>query len=1341
MRRHITTLLLLFLCFYMSAYESNNFNTLDVKSGISDNYIQKILRDKYGFMWFATKNGLDRYDGYHFKQYTTRHLGTYDNSIEWISEDASGTIWIKTPVNYCFYDREKDIFNNDLSKKFNNLDIKESISQFFIDADKNIWFITENSILYYRFSEDKLSRYEKHPDQEILDLTCRSGNVYFLLSNGTISSINRHTNTIENITSINLRHALTHHIYIDTEQRLWLYATHGSDLICYSTKERRWIDYPGKKDITKTKTIITNVEDDGKGNIWIGTDNKGIIVSSIDKEKISHIYKKSDKLFSLPNNHITCFFKDEKDIMWIGTSKQGVTYTCLNSINFENHLCTYKEDVSSLLEDNNGNLWLGYDGEGIACCNKNGTYNNFRATEGAIPSDIIVCSFLDSKNRIWWGSFGEGPFYYKDGRFVYLRKEMESDNSEFPLYIRRITEDKNGNLWFATFTQGLFCMEKNGSFTNYNNKNSKITTNYIADLSYSEGSKVFIGTSSGLFNIDIYTREIEEMTTTENGDNIILEDFVNCLYSDSQNMLWIGGRKGLNIYDRKNEIIYTLSTQNGLSNNNIRAIQEDENKNIWVATDHGITHINIFRDHLSDDYKFLCFPYFEEDGIGNYTFNNFSILCNRSNSILIGGSGGYLKIDSDISNFRSFDQKIIFTGLYLENKIMNVGEKSSDGRVILKKNILLLDDITLDYSDKNFALEVSAMDYANNHKLQYMYRFSDKDEWMKLEGNRIYFNKLSPGTYFLQVKVNEMHSYKSNTPTYFTIHVKPPFWFSITAYFIYICIMISVIIFFVMRMFDRHKRMLDKQRKEMEIIQKHEMDEEKIKFFTNISHDIRTPLSLIITPLEKLMAQKNGNSQTDELNLIHRNAVILMDEVNQLLDFRKIDQKKMQVNYSFCNFSAFVSELCDSMKELFIRQNIKFNIEIKESDIDTCIDKNKMKRVVMNILSNAIKYNSENGSVNLILEKINSDNNKEEIRITISDTGIGIKDENKEKIFDRFFQENKSDTPYVGSGIGLHIVKEYLTLHKGKIRVEDNNPRGSVFIMTFPIMSKEDIDPALLTEMNTAEQTAVTEKPVSIPVNGDKITLLIVEDNIDLRTFLFNCFKDRYNIFEASDGLEALEILSQNSIQLVVSDVMMPNMDGMELCQKIKKDIRFSHIPVILLTARTAEEHVLSGLKEGADDYITKPFNLEILTLRIEKILKWSASNHENFRSIDISPAEITVSKLDEQLIEKAIKTVEDNIDNSDFSVEELSSAVGMSRGHLYKKLTAITGKTPIEFIRILRLKRGKQLLEESQMSISEVAYQVGLSPKQFSKYFKEEYGAIPSSYKKDITVNIDITE
>ena len=395
----------------------------------------------------------------------------------------------------------------------------------------------------------------------------------------------------------------------------------------------------------------------------------------------------------------------------------------------------------------------------------------------------------------------------------------------------------------------------------------------------------------------------------------------------------------------------------------------------------------LFRSHLSDDYKFLCFPYFEEDGIGNYTFNNFSILCNRSNSILIGGSGGYLKIDSDISNFRSFDQKIIFTGLYLENKIMNVGEKSSDGRVILKKNILLLDDITLDYSDKNFALEVSAMDYANNHKLQYMYRFSDKDEWMKLEGNRIYFNKLSPGTYFLQVKVNEMHSYKSNTPTYFTIHVKPPFWFSITAYFIYICIMISVIIFFVMRMFDRHKRMLDKQRKEMEIIQKHEMDEEKIKFFTNISHDIRTPLSLIITPLEKLMAQKNGNSQTDELNLIHRNAVILMDEVNQLLDFRKIDQKKMQVNYSFCNFSAFVSELCDSMKELFIRQNIKFNIEIKESDIDTCIDKNKMKRVVMNILSNAIKYNSENGSVNLILEKINSDNNKEEIRITISDTG------------------------------------------------------------------------------------------------------------------------------------------------------------------------------------------------------------------------------------------------------------------------------------------------------------------------------------------------------------------
>lgn len=334
------------------------------------------------------------------------------------------------------------------------------------------------------------------------------------------------------------------------------------------------------------------------------------------------------------------------------------------------------------------------------------------------------------------------------------------------------------------------------------------------------------------------------------------------------------------------------------------------------------------------------------------------------------------------------------------------------------------------------------------------------------------------------------------------------------------------------------------------------------------------------------------------------------------------------------------------------------------------------------------------------------------VRIQVADTGIGIKDENKEKVFDRFFQEQHAATTYVGSGIGLHIVKEYVTLHQGTIRITDNRPQGSIFVITLPVVG------------GTNE-----ERQLCHGSQEEGISVLVVEDNDDFRRFLVGCLKEHYQVFEASNGKEALEILSQQSVQMVISDVMMPVMDGLELCHAVKTDIRFSHIPVILLTARTAEEHVLGGLREGADDYITKPFNLDILLLRIQKLLQWTQSNHEKFGKMEVSPSEITISSLDEQLIEKAIRIVEENMDNSEFSVEELSAQIGISRSGLYKKLMSITGKSPLEFMRILRLKRGKQLLEKSQLSISQIAYQVGLSPKQFAKYFKEEYGCLPSEY------------
>lgn len=500
-----------------------------------------------------------------------------------------------------------------------------------------------------------------------------------------------------------------------------------------------------------------------------------------------------------------------------------------------------------------------------------------------------------------------------------------------------------------------------------------------------------------------------------------------------------------------------------------------------------------------------------------------------------------------------------------------------------------------------------------------------------------------------------------------------------------------------------------------------EINETKMHFFDNISHDLRTPLSLIITPIEKLLAYGISNeSIKEDLELMHRNAVLMMDEVNQLLDLRRLDKNKSVLILSHGDLPAFIKEVCHSFESYANKKGIQLNVILKASSIRMDFDKNKIQRIMMNLLSNAFKYNIDNGSITVTVDRVLGTEG-EVARIQVADTGIGIRDENKTRIFERFYQETHATT-YKGSGIGLHIVNEYVLMHHGKIEVSNNSPRGSVFIVTLPIS-------------NAFEQTVPNEVKSETDVienSNIELPILVVEDNDDFRQFLINCLKVHYKVIAVPNGKKALKLMAKQQVSLVISDIMMPEMNGLELCKSIKSDIRFSHIPVILLTARTTDEHMQEGLKEGADDYIPKPFNLDILLLRINRIIAWRNDNHKRFKEVEIEPSEITISSLDQQLISKAIALVEENMSNSDYSVEDLSSDVGMSRGHFYKKLIAITGKPPIEFVRTLRIKRGRQLIEKSQMNVSEIAFKVGLSPNQFTKYFKEMYNELPSSIKRN---------
>lgn len=1333
MKRALLLILIFFLSGILYANDKLSFRNFDVKSGISDNYVRSILRDQYGFMWFATLNGLNRYDGYQFKKYTVTQLGAYNNDIESITEDGKGTIWLKGPVSYYFYDREQDKIENKTQPLLNKYGIKGEVSYLTIDKDYNLWCTVNDTLYYYDFKQEKLHHLLLPKGNKLVQLVGRKGRAYILFANGDIASISSDFRNIEIETQRNLQSGMQYYIYLDTVDKLWFYASHASGLLCYDINHKQWISYIGQEELANA--LITTVMDDGNGNLWIGTDNKGVYINYNYGGQLTWVNKSANP-FSLADNHINCFFKDSRNIMWVGTAKQGISFTNLDKIAFKTYFLSGQEDVKCLQEDNNGNLWLGFDGEGLSCCHTDlQSYTRFKIGKQSVPSDLIICSCLDSKNRIWFGTYGGSTFYEQNGVFTSLHYPG-SDGNENPLrYIRRIVEDESGTIWFGTFMQGLYSMDSNGHFTPYTMDSSILMTGSIMDLAYSRGRNLYIGTSSGLYYIDIYTKKITPLTGNKAGTQSLSDSYITCLYHDSRGLLWIGTRSGMTVFDEKKDEMIHLSTENGLSHNCIRAIVEDKYNNLWVTTDHGITNIVVMNNPTNLPEKYLCYPYFEEDGIGDMTFNAHSITCNKQGEILMGGIGGYLKIIPKPMDFYNYvEHPVVFTDLIVANQRIGVGSSTSDGRILLKKNIQLLNEITMDYSDSNFALEVSSMDYLNQHKQQFVYRLGNKEEWIKMESNRIQFNKLSSGIFQLQVKVYEPNGYHSNPVSSLTIHVLPPFWLSMPAYCFYIILTILLFVLILRNTHVKHKRILEQQRHEMEITQQHEMDETKMRFFTNVSHDLRTPLSLIITPLEKLLSLNLTQSLKTDLELIHRNAVALLNEVNQLLDFRKLDKQKTQLTLSYGNLSDFIKEICDSFSGLSAKNGIKLNLNLVSSNIDMYFDRNKMQRILLNLLSNAIKYNCENGCVIVTINKILTSEGTQ-ARIEVADTGIGIKDENKEKVFDRFFQEQHTTTTYVGSGIGLHIVKEYVALHHGTIKIEDNHPKGSIFVITLPI-TKETSETSASEEVVSVEPEVNSDTSTYKNNENEPVSVLIVEDNNDFRHFLISCLKEYFRVFDAVNGKEALDILSKQSIQMVISDVMMPVMDGLELCHKIKTDIRFSHIPIILLTAQTAEEHILNGLREGADDYITKPFNLDILLIRIRKLLKWTQTNYEKFRTIEVSPSEITISTLDEQLIEKAIRIVEENMDNSEYSVEELSSQIGISRSGLYKKLMSITGKSPLEFMRILRLKRGRQLLEKSQLSISQIAYQVGLSPKQFAKYFKEEFGCLPSEYDKNKSMN-----
>ena len=1365
-------LMLICICQFTHLFAADNisFKHLGIKEGLSHSQVNHIFKDSRGFIWISTASGLNRYDGYHFNVFTRNGNSTHsliDNFVDNVQEDANGGLWIHArALGYNYFDPQKETFQPIEEHLSSIYDIKEVPSLIYIDQKKNIWChtntvgtyqynITTKQLLFYPVEEENgLS------SQNVRCITEDKNGIVYLYENGLIEYLDPDSNRIlrrnRDLLENPGKRFPEYAMFIDADGDYWVYAKDQAGLWIYYTKENKWehCSTQSYSHYALSHDIVCDIKQDNKGQIWIATDHGGINIINKELQTIKHIVNNPLDYRSLQHNSIICLFCDENGDTWVGTYKRGLSFYNESLFKFKSnrlsdfsHIRNFTADVNVIVQDKQGSLWLGTNSSGILCLNReSGKHKIYQHTSdrSSLSNNTIVSMLATQNGKIWAGTFKGGLNMLDGDRFINYQHEPGNPNSLSDNHVWALAEGDNGYIWIGTLGKGLQSLDpRTGIFTTYAEPNTEFATDNISSICIGKDKKLYMSTAIGVTVFTPATGKFEKWQGNKKGTAQFSNQNLNQIYEDSRGLLWMATQEGLNIFDRKKDEVITFLNDPGLSREVIHAVVEDNNKNMWITTPKEMINVVINVDPKNGTYTYTPYRYDELDGLQGQVFNLRSITKTFRGEIIAGGIQGISSFNPETLKYNDNVPKVIFTGLQLFNEEVKI-DSVYNGNRILTKAINQTSKIELEYKQNVFSISFSSMNYILPEKTTYQYMLEGfNTNWLTADANKVTYTNLTPGKYTLKVRATNSDGFSNDAASELKIVIRPPFWSSSWAYVLYFLAAMGVLFLARWQLLRSERNKYQLAQVEQEAQQKHEIDDMKLRFFTNISHELRTPLTLIISPLENLIKSTGDKDQIQKLEMVHRNAIRLLNMVNQLLDFRKSDVKGHQFNPSQGDIIGFVHNISNSFTEFSEKKNVHLTFFSGIDELSVIFDEDKMGKIIMNLLSNAFKFTNAGGRVDVYMSLLPAtDDHQELLEIKISDTGIGIKDEDKERIFERFFQvQHKDNNKFGGSGVGLHLVKEFITLHNGDIEVLDNIGHGSVFIVTLPVVrvqteqsvqadhiindTNETIPSEDITELSESEEEA--ENANVSPV------ILIVDDSDDFRLFMKDSLKNDYQIKEASDGAKAWELIPTLQPDIIVSDVMMPDIDGIELCKLVKNDIRTSHIPLILLTARSAEEQKLEGLESGADDYITKPFNFEILALRIKKLLQLRQKRQENFSGkMEVNPSEITITSLDEKLIQKAIQYVEGNISRCELSVEELSRELGMSRVHLYKKLLSITGKSPIEFIRVIRLKRAAQLLRQSQQNISEVAYQVGFNnPKYFSKYFKEEFGVLPSTYQE----------
>ncbi|MGX5691082.1 hybrid sensor histidine kinase/response regulator transcription factor [Arcticibacter tournemirensis] len=1339
-----------------------NFTTFTSRDGLSSNTVNSVLEDHFGFLWIATEDGLNRFDGTSFKVY--RHISGQDaslpvNHVTSLFEDSDGSLWVATNGGaVSIYDRNKDEFVN--LTAYNPSVVNMAATSISEDRLGNIWIGSYNGLFVVNRATRKVIRIYRegkakgdlHTNIIIALFRDSRKNMWI----GTNAGLYRHDKSTGKFTRV--LNSIAEPGYIlslaeDKKGRILAGTMRGLYVLSFAGKQVMTLTH-GSGSSNISSDIVYAVKTAKDGLVWLGTE-EGLNVVNIDSGLVYKYRADRRNRSSLRSKSIRSICFDANGIGWVGTFQGGVSKYDQNYTSFKvvesnpfdaNGLSA--PVVTSFAEYPGKGVFVGTDGGGVDLFQPNsGRFTHYQVAAGAVGRSnkrlSVLALEMTKDNKLWVGTFLDGVYVVdvKTGSRTHLIKGEGPSNLNFS-DVFCIREDRKGNVWVGTNGGGVNLYNPSTGLIEklLHNPAKPEDRNHLSHLviralEEDRNGNMWIGTFGG--GISVRNPRTRRFTFYSKEKNGLPNNYIITIKEDSKGNIWVGTNGGgLSLLDRKSGRFVTYSEKDGLVNDGVQTIVEDKDGKIWLSTNKGISSF----DPLIRKFK----NYSHHNGLQNSPFVLGAGLCMSDGTLFFGGQEGFNYFDPSVLRMNRNIPPVVLTNLRVNNS--NV-IPSDDGP--LKQSILIAKEIDLRYKD-NFSITFVALNYTISEQNQYEYRLKGVDkDWIQAgKEHTAYYTNLDPGEYIFEVRASNNDGIWNKKGRSVIINVSPPFWRTIYAYIFYVFSIIGTIFWIRYRGIKKlemkfalekerieARQLIEQERRQAEHL--HQMDLMKIKFLTNLSHEFRTPLSLIVGPVESLIEKISEPAFSSQLSLIRRNGRRLMNLVNQLLDFRKMEEQELKLHLAAGDIISFSRDIADSFCDVASRKNISFKFSADIPNAFVLFDHDKIERILFNLLSNAFKFTQEGGEilVEIIAREEESSEGTLVLDIIVSDSGIGIPSEAQRKLFDRFFQHDPG--PLVlnqGTGIGLSIVKEFTKMHGGTVDVQSELRKGSSFVVSIPFALPETgVDGIEERHCREAAIPTETEGPIPNQQNRmpDGASVLIVEDDDDFRFYIKDNLKLSYRIYEATNGKEGWQRALAHHPDIIVCDVNMPVMSGIELSRKLKADKRTSHIPLILLTASTLEDEQIKGLESGANDYMTKPFNFAVLNVKLKNLLMLNQTLKDTYvKQVKVLPPAVEIQSENEKLINKVLVYIEENLNNPQLSVEGMARSLLMSRASLYNKITEITGMSPVEFIRSAKLDRAIILLEQSDLTIAQIAYQVGFStPNYFARAFKAKYNIVPSEY------------